>query len=314
MTGMTQTRVDKGIPAGGQFSSHDRAEATMSLQNSWYDIIDLPLNPGTVDAAVLAAAGEQHSYHVTDQANFDAHIALTYRVAAATGSEIVIVDENTTVADLRGTDETPGLLELARDNVLLIEHPTRLRPGLLRAIAESAEAAGSFDTTTMDEAGNMDMVSTRIVMVGYSDPCGNPSNCVCTSAERRRHGGRIDGTMSDRMSVVTRANAVGKARTTYTKESARETVAKAKAAASTRLAGTPWKNMRDVSGSWLREGDRRLDSSSTMAMDRALERGGITMRGYDRVLRNAWTAADMDGVVKPTKEHVERALHTLHSS
>jgi magnesium chelatase family protein len=43
-------------------------------------------------------------------------------------------------------------------------------------------------------------------------------------------------------------------------------------------------------------------------LDRALERGGITMRGYDRVLRMAWTLADLDDAVRPDAGHVGRAL------
>jgi magnesium chelatase family protein len=32
------------------------------------------------------------------------------------------------------------------------------------------------------------------------------------------------------------------------------------------------------------------------------------MRGYDRVLRLAWTIADVDGAARPTAEHIGRAL------
>jgi len=45
------------------------------------------------------------------------------------------------------------------------------------------------------------------------------------------------------------------------------------------------------------------------SIDRALERGGITMRGYDRVLRLAWTLADLDAATAPTTEHIGRALY-----
>ena len=46
----------------------------------------------------------------------------------------------------------------------------------------------------------------------------------------------------------------------------------------------------------------------TASIDRALERGGITMRGYDRVLRLAWTVADLDGAARPDADHVGKAL------
>jgi magnesium chelatase family protein len=53
----------------------------------------------------------------------------------------------------------------------------------------------------------------------------------------------------------------------------------------------------------------RLSPPTTATIDRALERGGITMRGYDRVLRVAWTLADLDGAPIPGADHVGRALY-----
>jgi len=32
------------------------------------------------------------------------------------------------------------------------------------------------------------------------------------------------------------------------------------------------------------------------------------MRGYDRVLKTAWTLADLEGATVPTREHVGHAL------
>ena len=70
-------------------------------------------------------------------------------------------------------------------------------------------------------------------------------------------------------------------------------------AAAERLAGTPWRLNSHVPGSWLRGPEARLAPAVTASIDRALERGGITMRGYDRVLRLAWTVADLDGAARP---------------
>jgi magnesium chelatase family protein len=52
-----------------------------------------------------------------------------------------------------------------------------------------------------------------------------------------------------------------------------------------------------------------LSVATTASIDRALERGGITMRGYDRVLRVGWTLADLDGATSPTADHIGRALY-----
>jgi magnesium chelatase family protein len=82
----------------------------------------------------------------------------------------------------------------------------------------------------------------------------------------------------------------------------------ARDAAAERLAATPWRLNSQVPGSWLRGPAARLGAGVTASIDRALERGGITMRGYDRVLRLAWTVADLDGVARPDADHVGKAL------
>ncbi|NYJ74129.1 putative ATPase with chaperone activity [Allobranchiibius huperziae] len=43
-------------------------------------------------------------------------------------------------------------------------------------------------------------------------------------------------------------------------------------------------------------------------LDRALESGTLTMRGYDRCLRVGWTLADLQESDAPGPEHLLRAL------
>jgi magnesium chelatase family protein len=45
----------------------------------------------------------------------------------------------------------------------------------------------------------------------------------------------------------------------------------------------------------------------TTDLDRAFERGSVSMRGYDRVLRTAWTVADLAGRSSPSADDVGRA-------
>jgi magnesium chelatase family protein len=84
-------------------------------------------------------------------------------------------------------------------------------------------------------------------------------------------------------------------------------VAAARAAAAHRLAGTPWRTNAEVSGGWLRErvGPRR---ALMVDLDRALDRGTLSLRGVDRVLRTAWTLADLEGREAPDRGLVGTAL------
>jgi len=54
--------------------------------------------------------------------------------------------------------------------------------------------------------------------------------------------------------------------------------------------------------------ERRLDPDVRAPLDTALEQGRLTMRGYDRVLRLAWTVADLAGIARPGRREVGTAL------
>jgi magnesium chelatase family protein len=89
---------------------------------------------------------------------------------------------------------------------------------------------------------------------------------------------------------------------------ARRIVAVARERSMTRLEGTGWTTNGQVPGPWLRSKAQVLGRQVTDPIDRALEHGSITMRGYDRILRVAWTLADIDGAERPDKSHIGRAL------
>ena len=59
-----------------------------------------------------------------------------------------------------------------------------------------------------------------------------------------------------------------------------------------RLRDTPWATNSQVSGSFLR---KELPLPDTALINRALARGTLSARGVDKVLRVAWTLADLAG-------------------
>jgi magnesium chelatase family protein len=46
----------------------------------------------------------------------------------------------------------------------------------------------------------------------------------------------------------------------------------------------------------------------TAAVDVRLDRGELSARGYDRVLRVAWSVSDLAGQTRPTAADVEEAV------
>jgi len=133
---------------------------------------------------------------------------------------------------------------------------------------------------------------------------------------RRRYLGRMSGPLLDRIDIQLRVQRITSAHMRLATETpalttaeARARVIEARALAAERLADTPWSLNSHVPGAWLRGQGMRLPVATTASIDRALERGGITMRGYDRVLRVGWSLADLDGAARPTADHIGRALY-----
>jgi len=67
-----------------------------------------------------------------------------------------------------------------------------------------------------------------------------------------------------------------------------------------------------VPGSVLRAAPWRLSPPATATLDRALETGSLSLRGYDRSLRVAWTIADLARAPRPEREQVDLALSLRH--
>lgn len=140
--------------------------------------------------------------------------------------------------------------------------------------------------------------SFQLVMAANPCPCGQwggrDSNCTCAPFARRRYLARISGPLLDRIDIQLRVHRITSAQLRLgddarrmTSADARARVEGARALSRARLAETPWTLNSQVPGAWLRSAHARLPTATTASIDRALERGGITMRGYDRILRLA---------------------------
>jgi magnesium chelatase family protein len=161
----------------------------------------------------------------------------------------------------------------------------------------------------------------QLVLAANPCPCGNynsaTEDCTCPPSVRRRYLARISGPLLDRIDLqlwVPRLTAAslrmaaegGRLSTAR----AREQVLVARAMAAERLQATPWRTNAEMPGPWLRGAGRlHPGGRATVDLDRALELGGVTMRGYDRILKVSWTLADLDGATTPGADHVGRALY-----
>ncbi|MBO1901169.1 YifB family Mg chelatase-like AAA ATPase [Leucobacter weissii] len=162
--------------------------------------------------------------------------------------------------------------------------------------------------------------SVQLVLAANPCPCGNAGSpdtaleCRCSPLMRSRYEGRISGPLADRIDLrlsvrrVSSTIAVTDERSRPTSAELRQRVVAARERALERLRGTPWRVNAEVPGSWLRGPAARLPRADTAVLDHALSRGSLTMRGYDRALRVAWTLADLSGRERPGRSQLAQAL------
>jgi magnesium chelatase family protein len=212
----------------------------------------------------------------------------------------------------------PGAAARASHGVLFLDEAPEFASPVLDALRQPLESG----VISIHRANAVAHFPGRFQLVMAANPCpcgqfgAGDQECTCPPNSRRRYLARISGPLLDRIDIrlgVRRITAA-QLRLAYdeprpTSADARQRVLRARGAAAERLSATPWTVNSQVPGPWLRGPGNRLGGATTALLDRALERGGITMRGYDRVLRVAWSIADLEGVPRPGPDQIGQALY-----
>ncbi len=212
----------------------------------------------------------------------------------------------------------PGAASRAHHGVLFMDEAPEFDARVLEALRQPLESG----ELVIHRAGGAARYPARFQLVLAANPCpcgqygARDSECVCAPSARRRYLARLSGPLLDRIDIQLRVARITSATMRMADETqrvntatVRRRVVKARATTAERLSSTPWALNSQVPGPWLRGPHARLGPSTTASIDRALERGGLTIRGYDRVLRVSWTLADLDGAQRPTADHLGRALY-----
>jgi magnesium chelatase family protein len=156
----------------------------------------------------------------------------------------------------------------------------------------------------------------QLVLAANPCPCASAAGdaaCTCSPLERRRYRSRLSGPLLDRIDLrvelppVTRAAWLAPDAAPESTAAVAARVAGARRAAAERLQGTGLTLTSQVPGRLLRE-RWPLPRTAVALAERALDRGLLSVRGLDRVLRVSWTLADLDGRTVPSGDDVAEAL------
>lgn len=207
----------------------------------------------------------------------------------------------------------PGAVSLAHNGVLFIDEAPEYQAGVLDGLRQPLEEG----EVSVDRSGVSVRFPARFTLVMAANPCpcaaAKSRECVCPPSVRVRYLGRISGPLRDRLDLKLTLSPATRAELRYDLEVAESSevvaarVLEARERALKRMADTPWRCNAEVPGPELR---RRYapPRESMWAADNALAEGSLSARGLDRVLRVAWTLADLGNRDVPAHYDVALAL------
>lgn len=216
-----------------------------------------------------------------------------------------------TTAGLIGS-ATPGRLGeivLAHHGVLFLDELAEFPRAALEALRQPVEEG----RVSIVRARHATVYPARFVLVAATNPCpcgyaGERHRCTCTPLAVARYQRRLSGPLLDRVDLLATVRRPDlHAGPTMTTKEAQERVAAARERQTARLgeAGMSCNAEMDVRDLAVHA---RLDTRGDELLRAAYERGLLSARGHDRVLRVARTVADLDASERIGGEHLLKAL------
>jgi magnesium chelatase family protein len=210
----------------------------------------------------------------------------------------------------------PGAASLAHGGVLFLDEAPEFDRRVLDALRQPLES-GSI---TLHRSSGAVRYPSRFQLVLAANPCpcgwggGRGSKCRCTSLQRRRYAGKLSGPLVDRVDIQVAVPAVEAAALTSggggeDSATVRGRILPAVARQEDRLRPYGLSRNAHIPSALLRNGPLALGSRARAGADAAVDRAELTARGHARVMRLAWTIADLRGMDRPAAEDVDTALY-----
>lgn len=209
----------------------------------------------------------------------------------------------------------PGAVSLSHRGVLFLDETPEFGSQVLDALRQPLESGH----VVIARSAGVVRFPAKFLMVLAANPCPcgrfslNDDFCECPPTAVRRYQARLSGPLLDRVDLrvevdrVTRAELAERGARGESTATVAARVREARERAGVRLSGTPWRTNSEVPGRELRS-RWHAESGAMDEAERNLERGVLTARGLDRVLRVAWTVADLVGHDRPDATDVALAL------
>jgi magnesium chelatase family protein len=213
-----------------------------------------------------------------------------------------------------GSQPRPGEVSLSHHGVLFLDEMLEFSRHVLEVLRQPLEEG----RVTIGRAARTAVFPARFVLVAAMNPCpcgyaGDPMReCRCTPQQIGSYRSKLSGPLRDRLDLTVEVPAVppdmlgGTARGEPSAE-VRARVVAARARQSERYGGNEVRTNAAMTPRLMAE-HCRLDRSGLQLLAAAVERMGLSARGYDRVRKVARTIADLEGADNVTSAHLAEAL------
>jgi magnesium chelatase family protein len=207
----------------------------------------------------------------------------------------------------------PGAISLAHHGVLFLDEAPEFNPSALDGLRQPLEDG----RVVLHRSHGSVSYPARFLLVVAANPCPcgrRARECICPPNQQRRYRLRLSGPLLDRIDLrvtldaVTRADLLAEASDRETSAQVAARVQTARAAALERWRAHGWRTNAEAPGAVLRRRPWRLPRAAMQAVEQHLDNGELSARGFDRVLRVAWTLADLSGRTVPSAGDVGEAV------
>ncbi|MEV0596693.1 YifB family Mg chelatase-like AAA ATPase [Nonomuraea cavernae] len=209
----------------------------------------------------------------------------------------------------------PGAVSLAHRGVLFMDEAPEFPRHVLDSLRQPLE---SGRVTVSRVAGSVTFPARfMLVLAANPCPCAQPQDqsesCRCTPTVRRRYLGRLSGPLLDRIDMKvtvarsSRRELMADRQFVESSESVALRVLAARERAAKRLSVTPWRTNAEIPSAAL-HADLRPSTQAMRPLTACLDSGALSARGLDRVVRVAWTLADLAGHDQPRQDETATAL------
>jgi magnesium chelatase family protein len=213
-----------------------------------------------------------------------------------------------------GAIPRPGEISLAHNGVLFLDEMPEFDRRVLEVLRQPLEEG----RVTIARAARTAAFPARFVLVAAMNPCpcgflgDERRGCRCTPAQIAAYRGRISGPLRDRIDLIVSVPALpvqAIADTSPGEATAvvRERVAAARSTQQRRYGGITVRTNADLRGSVVSRFGTPTPAGRAL-LRKAIERLGLSARGYERVLKVARTIADLADSERVDAEHVGEAL------